>query len=129
MNYLLGVAVSVSSLYAWAAITYLFFRFGSPETVERQRQFLEKYYFFFTFRTFKQAHAEVTPKAVREAGRRGWAAAIMTWSLLAHGMTTANVLLTIAMGYFGGVMFAYAWYGQRCLRMLGLEVYKKAAAV
>lgn len=128
VNFLLVVAGSILTFYAFAAICFLFLRFCQSETAERQRHFLEKFYFFFTFRPFSQAKTEVTPQTIREAGRRGWSMVVMSWASLSHGTTFYNLVASIGILYFGGLTLAYAWYGSRCLRMLGLETFEKATA-
>jgi len=128
MNFLLVVTGSILTFYAFAAICFLFLRFGRSETTERQRHFLEKFYFFFTFRPFSQAKTEVTQKTIREAGRRGWSMVAMSCIALNHGITSYNLMASIGVLYFGGLTLSYAWYGQRCLRMLGLETFEKATA-
>lgn len=128
VSFLLVVAGCILTLYAFAAICFFFIRFGRSETAERQRHFLEKFYFFFTFRPFSQAKTEVTLQTTREAGRRGWSMVFMACISLNHGVTFYNLLASIGILYFGGLTLAYSWYGQRCLRMLGLETFEKKAA-
>lgn len=132
MGYLMDILVKITCgviiLHLWAVICFLFFRFGRAETAERQRRFLEKYFFFYTFRPFKQDKKNVTPEAVREAGRTGWNFVFFPAILLGHGITPVFVCLSIAFLYFGGLQLAWSWYGLRCLRMLGLESFEKATA-
>lgn len=52
---------------------------------------------------------------------------VMACISLNHGMTAYNLIASIGILYFGGLTLAYAWYGLRCLRMLGLETFKKEA--
>lgn len=125
VNILLVVAGSILTFYACAALCFLLHRFCQSETAERQRHFLEKFYFSFTFRPFSQAKTEVTQQTIREAGRRGWGLVAMACVSLNHGMTSFNLIASIGILYFGGLTLSYAWYGQRCLRMLGLETFKK----
>lgn len=127
VNFLLVVAGCIFTFYAFAAICFLFLRFCQSETAERQRHFLEKFYFFFTFRPFSQAKTEVTPQTICEAGRRGWSMVVMACVSLNHEMTSFKLIASIGILYFGGLTLAYAWYGLRCLRMLGLETFKKEA--
>lgn len=127
VNFLLVVAGSILTFYAFAAICFLFLRISQSETAERQRHFLEKFYFFFTFRPFSQTKTEVTPQTICEAGRRGWSMVVMACISLNHGITSYNLIAGIGILYFGGLTLAYAWYGLRCLRMLGLETFKKEA--
>jgi hypothetical protein len=76
MDYLMDIVVKITCgviiLHLWAVICFLFFRFGRAETAERQRRFLEKRFFFYTFRPWSQDKKSVTPETVREAGRTGW---------------------------------------------------------
>jgi hypothetical protein len=125
VNFLLVIAGSILTCYAFAAMCFLFHRFVRRETAERQRHFLGKLYFFFTFRPFSQAKTEVTQQTIREAGRRVWGLVAMACVSLNHGMTSYNLIASIGILYFGGLTLSYAWYGQRCLRMLGLETFKK----
>ncbi|WP_395744089.1 hypothetical protein [Prosthecobacter sp.] len=118
---------SVIILHLWAVVSFLFFRFARPETPERQRRFLEKRFFFYTFRPFSQDKKNVTPEAVREAGRNAWNMVFFPLILLNRDITPTFLWLSIGFLYIGGLQLAWAWYGLRCLRMLGLEAYEKAA--
>jgi len=41
------------------------------------------------------------------------------------GLDFWSVAVGSAVLFFGGLMFAYSWYGLRCFRILGLDVYAK----
>lgn len=86
---------------------------------------MEKFFFFFTFRPFSQSKTEVTLHTIREAGRRDWGLVAMAGVSLNLGMTSYNLIASIGILYFGGLTLSYACYGQRCLRMLALEAFKK----
>jgi hypothetical protein len=128
MNAIIALTLSTATLYAWAGVCFLFFRFIRPETQERQRRFLQDRYSFFTERAFSQTRTEVRRETIQEAGTRGWVMTGLPVFTLSFGLTYTSVLTSCAVLFFGGLMFAYSWYGLRCLRMLGLDVYAKPAA-
>jgi hypothetical protein len=132
-------AFSVLVLYAWAAVCFSFFRFIRPETQDSQRHFLEAHYRFYTTRpvfsqrAVSQTRPEVTQQTIREAGKRGWFMSLPVLFTLSLEPTNSDaffsigVLLSCGVAFFGGLMFAYSWYGLRCFRMLGLKSYTKGA--
>jgi hypothetical protein len=128
MNTLVTTALSVVILYAWAGLCFLGFRFIRPESEDRLRRFLEAHYSFFTERAFGETRREATRQAIRESGRRGWAMIGLPIINLGFGLTSWHLILGSASLFFGGLMFAYSWYGLRCLRILGLDSYTKQAA-
>jgi hypothetical protein len=59
---------------------------------------------------------------IKQAGLRGWIFfAPAPFNLWAGGSGYWASLLSITMLFFGGLMFAYSWYGLRCFRLLGLD--------
>lgn len=129
-------AFSVLVLYAWAAVCFMFLRFVRPETQDSQRHFLEAHYRFYTFHesAVSRARGEVTRQTIKEAGKRGWIMSLPAFFTSSFrpsnngALFDAAVLLSCGVAFFGGLMFAYSWYGLRCFRMLGFKSYTKGDA-
>lgn len=128
MNTIVAIILSVAILYAWAGLCFLFFRFIRPESEDRLRRFLEAHYSFFTERAFGETRRGATRQAIRESGGRGWLMIGLPIINLGNGLTSWHLIVSSAVLFFGGLMFAYSWYGLRCLRILGLDSYAKQAA-
>jgi hypothetical protein len=138
MNIIVSIILSVAILYASAGACFLFFRFIRPETEKSLRYFLESHYRFFTERPFGDRQKEASRKAIRESGARGWFSIGFSPFLFSPFLISSDLGLSywgffcffINSGviFFGGLMFAYSWYGLRCLRILGLDSYSKHEA-
>ncbi len=128
MNVIVAITLSVAILYAWAGLCFLFFRLTRPETEVGLRRFLETHFEFFTERTFGKTQQEATRRVIRESGGRGWMMMGLPSIVLSHGLTSWSLIISSTMLFFGGLMFAYSWYGLRCLRILGLDSYARQSA-
>ena len=130
MNDIIFTLLSVVILYAWAGVCFLIFRYSRPEADSRMRHFLRSHHKFFASRAVGfwghrvVSQRDATRKMIKQAGLRGW---IFFAPTLFNSWAGSNgypaCLLSIAMLFFGGLMFAYSWYGLRCLRLLGLDSY------
>jgi hypothetical protein len=127
MNTIIAFTLSIAILYAWAGGCFLLFRFIRPESEDRLRRFLETHYGFFTECAFGETRRQATREAIRESGRRGWLMIGLPIIILGFGLTVWHLVISSAVLFFGGLMFAYSWYGLRCLRILGLDTYAKQA--
>lgn len=114
---------SVAGLYLWAVICFLFFRYSRAETEERLRDFLQQRQNFYTYRSGSKSPPVITPRFLRKTGSRGWLFLGLPAINLLYGFSYQSVLIGTALLFFGGLIFAYSWYGLRCLRLLGLESY------
>jgi hypothetical protein len=123
MNFIVAIALTLLMLYGWAAICFLCFRFHRRETEETQRHFLEVHRDFFTRRIIRKARTKVTRQTMRWSGASGLLMAGLPVMNMSHQLSLITVLLSMALLFFGGLVVAYSWYGLRCLRMLGLDVW------
>lgn len=128
-----SVGLAVAGLYLWGGICFLFFRFVRPETEARLLEFLKTHYNFygFSFSRGRPAALEktVTEEDIKRAGARGWwmtgLPIIGFGNWLNHKGSFLTPWLSVGCLFFGGLAFAYSWYGLRCLRLLGLTAYSK----
>lgn len=120
MNYLVAPILTVAILYAWAGLIFAFFCLRFDGSEGKRKRFLEKYYRYFTQRITKPDFPEVTPKVLRVKGKACWGMVPLPALLLCFGFSFWNVVLSIALLFFGGLFLALSWYGLRCLRGLGL---------
>ena len=123
MNWIIATILSLAIIFAWGGIIYVFFRLRYGKSDDDRERFLETYFRFFTFRIVKQPFVEVTPKVIRDAGRRAWDMILLPIILLGLAMTFWSVVLSVGVLFFGGLHFAVSWYGLRCLRSLNLDSY------
>lgn len=121
--FLAPLLFSVVCLYLWAVICFLYFRYSRVETEERLRGFLQQRQNFYTFRFVSGSPTTITPRVLKQAGSRGWLFLGLPAINLVYGFSYQSVLIGNALLFFGGLMFAYSWYGLRCLRLLGLDSY------
>jgi hypothetical protein len=128
VQHIAQVLVVVPILYAWGGICFLYFRFSQKETEERLRNFLEYHRPFFLGRRPADNKREVNKQVVRKAGSHGWNFVLLplfsVW--LDDHWHYWTFLPSVAVLFFGGLMFAYSWYGLRCLRLLKLESFEGA---
>lgn len=125
MQLIAAALVVVLILYAWGGICFLYFRFSKKETEEKFRNFLEYHRPFFLGRRSADNQREVNKQVIRKAGSHGWnfvPLALMGVWLNDHWYYW-TFLFNAAVLFFGGLMFAYSWYGLRCLRLLKLESF------
>lgn len=128
MNALFALPLSIAILYAWAGVCFFFYRFARAETEGRMRRFLEGHHSFFTERLIGESRRQTTPQAIREAGTRGWLAIGLPVINFGFGIDYPSLMVNSAVLFFGGLMFAWSWYGLRCFRILGLESSAKQTA-
>jgi hypothetical protein len=115
-------------LYAWAGICFVCFRFDQRETSVTQQHFLQAHYDFFAHRFFSEPVREVTQETIKGTESTAWSCTIIPIFSMSLDLTYSSVLFSSPMLLFGGFFLARSWYGQRCMKMLGLEVYSKQAA-
>jgi hypothetical protein len=136
LRYVGSVGLAVAGLYLWGGICFLFFRFVRPETEARLLEFLNTHYDFYSssFGRRRTAALEkaVTEEDIKRAGTRGWWMTGLPIIAFANWLNHKGSLLTPWLGvgclFFGGLVFAYSWYGLRCLRLLGLTAYSKESS-
>ena len=133
-------AIVLAFFFAWTGLIYGFFRFSRAETEERFREFLEKFAEFFAFRIVGEEPREITAKVMRKAGARvgGFMAFAATGLFLDSTASRTTrlfldlkwymVLLAAMLVFFDGLRIAASWYGQRCLRRLGIESFRRESA-
>jgi hypothetical protein len=122
---LVPLLIVIPILYLWAVGCFLCIRFYRPETQSRMKNFLEKFRPFFVGRKRVADHQEVdvTRTIMREAGSRGWTFIWLPAMCLSLNLSFWSVLVGIPVLFFGGLFFAFSWYGLRCLRVLGFDSY------
>ena len=109
----------ISILYVWAIVCFTFFRFSRPETESRMTGFLKSHYKFFTGSANKENWDSLTKDKVRRASLWGWVFPSLPFCLLANSdWNYKYVLVSVGVLFFGGLYFAFGWYGIRCLRLL-----------
>jgi hypothetical protein len=128
IDFIWPLLVATSCIYFWAAFCYLFFRFAQPETEARLRRFLQQHHSFYTHSSFSGSSLSVTARVMKKAGSRGWCMMALPAISMGSGFSYGRFLMCNGVLFVGGLMLAYAWYGIRCLRILGLESYTKQDA-
>ena len=114
---LLPLLIVVVSLYVWGGICYAFFRFSQPETDARLHKFLND-----SRRFLSSGSGSVTRANVGRAGLLGWGFAPLAYiGINASHLGVRSLFLDTGILFFGGLMFARAWYAKRCMRLLDLE--------
>ena len=123
LNFLLSLILAVACLYTWAALWFLFFRFSRAESEGRLRRFLADHFEFYTFRFSSAVSDRATLHDVAQAGSRGWWMLGLPLATINFSMDLKSILLANAILFFGGMMFAYSWYGQRCMKLLNIDSF------
>ena len=113
-------------LYTWAGAWFLFLRFYRAETESRMRNFLKAACRVYLLRSRQDGARPVTKEAIRKGNWTGWpfATMVLVGGLGAHA-SFWNLAAGLTMLAMGGFAFAFGWYGLRCLRLLGLESFRK----
>ncbi|MCB1062242.1 MAG: hypothetical protein KDN20_04880 [Verrucomicrobiae bacterium] len=131
MKFLWPIALIFGIAYAWAGLSYSYFRFRGTETEEKWQRFLERYFDYFVHTVVGEPPTVVTPSLVRKKGANGWNFLVTTIGLVIllfivnDAISPWYYLLFTALLFFAGLFFALSWYGQRCLRCLEIEGYSK----
>lgn len=125
MKILWPIALIFGIAYAWAGLSYSYFRFRGTETKERWQRFLERYFDYFVHRVIAESPTVVTPSIVRKSGARGWNFLLPPMVLFIDGITPLTLSVSTALLFVAGQIFAMSWYGQRCLRCLEIDGYSK----
>jgi hypothetical protein len=125
---IIPLLIIVPILYMSAGICFLFIRFFRPETESKMKRFLGSHRPFFIRLASVDDRTNITKQMMKKAGARGWAFASLPaidimYSLHGTHWNYWTFLIITPMLFFGGLFFAYSWYGIRCLRLLGLDSY------
>jgi hypothetical protein len=122
MTFLVATFLSIASLFLWGGICFLYFRFRYGGSEEQKRAFLQTYSRVLTFR-YDGTKQDATSAIIKKAGNRGWSSLALPIPLMGFEFTFWNILLSIGVLFFGGLLFSYSWFGLRCLESLGLKSY------